>query len=274
MIGITNKYATANIALYGGQVLNFIPQGQKDILWMSEKSLFQNGKAIRGGIPVCFPWFGPHPADKNKPQHGFARLQQWQVQEIKVLADEVTSITLNLKETDFSRQLWPFLFDATIEFIIGKLLEIKLTVTNTGDTPFEYSDALHTYFNISDIKNICITGLQNATYFDSFAMDLKKQEPSVLKFEGETNRRYVQHTDDCIIDDTGLNRKIIVAKTGSKVTVVWNPEEATTKTMSDMEPDGYKTFVCVEPANAYAGIDMVQLAPRQRHTLGTLIEII
>jgi glucose-6-phosphate 1-epimerase len=274
MIAVTNKQATATLALYGGHLLSYQPVGQKDILWMSEKSLFENGKAIRGGIPVCFPWFGPHPADKTKPQHGFARLQEWQVNEVKTNEDESTLVSLNLQETNDSLQLWPFTFNATLDFIIGKTLEVKLTVTNTGDKAFEYSDALHTYFNISDIAGISIEGLQNATYYDGFEMDLKIQQSTSLKFETETNRRYINHSGDCIINDTRYNRKIKVTKNGSKVTVVWNPGEAVTKTIGDMVPDSYKTFVCVEPANAYPGIDMIALAAGESHTLSTTIQLI
>ena len=274
MIAITNELATATIALYGAQALSFIPKGQKDILWMSERSLFETGKAIRGGIPVCFPWFGSHPADTNKPQHGFARLQDWEVNAIKTNEDGSTLVSLYLKVTDLSMQLWPFEFAATINFIVGKTLEIKLTVTNTGDKNFEYSDALHTYFNISNIAAIHIKGLHSGTYYDGFEMDLKVQDAGSLHFTGETNRRYVNHQADCVIHDPVYNRKIDVAKTGSKVTVIWNPGEATAKTIGDMAPEGYKTFVCAEPANAYPGIDMIELAPGESHTLATTVGII
>ncbi len=271
MINISNNLATATIALHGAHILSFLPNGQKDILWMSELSLFETGKAIRGGIPVCFPWFGHHSTDKTKPQHGFARLQEWKVSQVKANEDGSTLVSLLLKETEVSLPLWPFAFAATLDFIIGKTLEVKLTVTNTGNTTFEYSDALHTYFNISDISRIRIEGLHKATYYEGFAMDLKTQESTNLTFSTETNRRYVNHSGDCTITDQGYNRKIKVAKTGSWVTVVWNPGEATAKTISDMVPDGYKTFVCAEPANAYTGIDMIVLAAGESHTLTATI---
>lgn len=272
-IAVTNKYTTANIALHGAHLLNYIPDGQKDIMWMSEQSLFENGKAIRGGIPICFPWFGPHPADRTKPQHGFSRLQEWQVNDIKSNEDGSTLVSLSLKETAASMDLWPYKFNAAIDFNIGKMLEVKLTVTNTGNELFEYSDALHTYFNISDISAIYIEGLHKATYYDGFEMDLKTQEATNLQFDKETNRRYVNYTGHCIINDAGYNRKINVAKNGSKVTVLWNPGEAVTKTIADITPDGYKTFVCAEPANAYPGIDMIELSPGESHTLSTVISV-
>lgn len=271
-IGISGKYASALISLYGAQLLSFKPAGEKEILWMSERSLFENGKAIRGGIPVCFPWFGPHATDQAKPQHGFARLQDWKVLSVKEGAETIT-VRLGLEKSEYSMQLWPHCFNAGIEFIIGKTLEVRLTVTNTGSTAFEYSDALHTYFNISDIAGIDIAGLQHATYYDAFEMELKTQEEELLHFTTETNRRYVNTVAVCTINDPAYKRKIHVSKTGSKVTVVWNPGEATAKTIGDVEPGGYNNFVCVEPANAYAGIDMITLNPGETHTLGTLIEV-
>ena len=272
MICIRTQHASATICLYGAQLLSYIPQGQKDILWMSEDSFFENGKPIRGGVPVCFPWFGPHVTDKTKPQHGFARLQEWDVINTEESKDEMVTVTLSLQESPFSHEFWPCSFKAIAQFSIGKKLEIKLTVTNTGKDAFEYSDALHTYFNISDIAAIDIEGLQNASYYEGFDMDLKKQQTPLFSFTAETNRRYIDHTGDCIINDPGYSRKIRCGKTGSKVSVIWNPWEATAKTMTDIHPGGYKTYVCAEPANAYPGIDMIQLAPGESHTLSTSIE--
>lgn len=271
-VRISTNNAIAEISLHGAQLLSYTPKGQQDIIWMSEKSLFEEGKAIRGGIPLCFPWFGPHPVDKAKPQHGFARLQNWEVKEVKETSDEDIVVAMTLQPSEKSLALWPYHFSATAEFIIGDNLEVKLTVTNTGKETFEYSDALHTYFNISSIDTIAIEGLQDATYFDGFGTELKTQNPHLLYFNTETNRRYVNTTSRCVIHDKGFHRKISVAKTGSKVTVVWNPGEETTKTIGDMLPNGYETFVCVEPANAYAGIDMITLAPGQTHTLSTTIK--
>jgi glucose-6-phosphate 1-epimerase len=271
-IAVSTKNAAADVCLHGAQLLGFKPAGEQEMLWLSEKSVFEKGKAIRGGIPLCFPWFGPHPTDKTKPQHGFARLQYWEVVSVKETAGETVLIELGLKESAASLQLWPYSFLAIARFTIGKSLEVQLTVTNTGKESFEYSDALHTYFNISNIDVIAVEGLQDATYYDAFGTELKTQHGQLLYFNAETNRRYVNTTAGCIIHDKEYNRKISVAKTGSKVTVVWNPGEDTTKTMSDIKPDGYKNFVCVEPANAYAGIDIITLAPGQSHTLHTAIK--
>jgi glucose-6-phosphate 1-epimerase len=273
IMSVTSPHASAQISLYGAQLLEYTPHAQPGVVWMSDRSFFEPGKAIRGGIPLCFPWFGPHPLDAAKPQHGFARLEEWQLVSVEETRDEAMKVTMQLTETGASLQWWPFSFKAIACFVIGKTLELQLTVTNTGNSSFEYSDALHTYFNISNIQDIAIEGLQGATYYEGFGTSLHTQQDPLLYFNSETNRRYVNSTANCTIHDKGFNRKIRVHKTGSKVTVVWNPAAATTKTMHDMPPDAFETFVCVEPANAYPGVDMITLQPGESHTLSTLITI-
>jgi glucose-6-phosphate 1-epimerase len=272
-IQIKNSFATATVSLYGAQVLSFIPIGAADILWMSSKSLFAEGKAIRGGIPVCFPWFGPHASDATKPQHGFARTSNWNVSETSMMANGATHIKLSLHHSPATMALWPYAFSAYLVLTIGQTLTVKLQVHNTGTKSFDYSDALHTYLAISDTSTIKIAGLHQSTYYDAFGTELKNQESEFLHINKEVNRRYVQHTAHCIINDSVLQRKITIAKTGSKVTVVWNPGAATTLTMNDMAEDGYKKFVCVEAVNAYPGIDIITLKPQEEYTLSTTISI-
>lgn len=273
-LSIKNKSATARICLYGAQILSYTPHGQQDILWMSQQSHMSEGKAIRGGIPVCFPWFGPHAVDKTKPQHGFARITAWQVNHIQQLQDGATHIQLQLEHSDATLQLWPHSFKAVIDFVVGALLQVTVTVTNTGKESLAYSDALHTYFNVSNIDAIHLEGFDNSPYYEAFGTELTEQSITVLHPEIENNRRYIQHTGNVIINDPVFNRKIHIAKTGSKVTVLWNPGPIVTKNISDMEPNGYKNFICVEPANAYVGIDMIELAAGGQFGLSTTISVL
>jgi glucose-6-phosphate 1-epimerase len=270
IVTLTNQRATAVVSLYGAQVLSYISAGEADVLWMSDKSLFQEGKAIRGGIPICFPWFGPNPEDSKKPQHGFARLSTWAVKTTNVTPQGYRSITLELKDSAATKTLWPFSFTAQIIVTIDTNLVLTLRCINTGDKKFEYSDALHSYFNVSDIANITIDGLVNATYFPAGIDTGIQQKEKLVAIEKEENRRYLDHTATCIIADKGFRRKISVGKAGSKTTVVWNPGAETTKTMSDMSPDGYKTFICVEAANAFNNI--IKLGPGESFNLSTIIQ--
>lgn len=273
-LNIKNQHCSAGISLYGAQILSYIPNKQQDVLWVSSKSLFEDGKAIRGGIPLCFPWFGPHTTDKTKPQHGFARLSTWQVNVVEQLQQGATHIQLSLRQTATTLALWPFSFTAVIDFIVRSTLQLSFFVTNTGEQKFDYSDALHTYYNISDINNIALEGFDNATYYEAFGNELLQQDKCKLNSGMENNRRYVNHHTKSVIKDPGYNRKITAEKSGSKVTVVWNPGPVTTQKISDMEPEGYRTFICVEPANAYEGVDIIELEPNESFGLSTTISVL
>lgn len=269
---IANTHGTAIVSLYGAHVQSYIPKGQQEVLWMSPLSAFQEGRAIRGGIPVCFPWFGPHATDAQKPMHGFARLSKWEVLKTAALVNGDTMLILCLKANDFTKSVFPYEFTAQIEIVVGKKLDITLIYTNTGTESFVCSDALHSYFNISNVANIGIAGLKDHSYYAAFAKTPDyTQKEEILPIVQEENRRYINHSADCVIADRGYNRNIRVAKRGSKVTVVWNPWEATTKTMNDIPDDGYFTFVCVEAANYYD--NSITLAPNDGYSIATTISL-
>lgn len=264
-VKINNAYAECIVSLYGAHVLSYQPAGQADLLWMSETSAFEQGKAIRGGIPLCFPWFGPHDTDSSKPQHGFARLSMWEVKSTQQLTDGSTEIILTLKENEETLSLWPFLFEAELTVVAGAACTISLQVKNTGDKTFTYTDALHTYFHTSDLSNLQLAGLAGTAYYNGFESETTVQQDELLTITREENRRYINHTNDCLLTDSGYQRKIAVSKTGSKVTVVWNPYKETAKHIGDMPDDGYNTFICAEAANFYT--DAVVLEPGQQHVL-------
>jgi glucose-6-phosphate 1-epimerase len=267
---ITNPFAKAEISLYGAQVLSFIPKGQKDILWMSPQCIYEPGKPMRGGIPVCFPWFGPHAGDSWKPMHGFARLLTWDVTETLALKNGATRLILGLKSNVETTAIWPFAFSAKMIFEIGEKLDVTFCCTNTGNEDFSISDALHSYFSISDIAQIGILGLKDSEYYAGFSMDATiRQKEDILKIAKEENRRYINHIGDCNLTDPTWNRSIQIAKKGSKVTVVWNPGAETVKTMSDIPLSGYRDFVCIEAVNAFA--DTIKLKPGESHCISAVL---
>lgn len=269
---ITNPYAKADISLYGAQVLSFIPNGQKDILWMSPQCIYEAGKPMRGGIPVCFPWFGPHTGDSRKPLHGFARLLTWDVTETSALKNGTTRLILELNSNAETTAIWPYVFSAKMIFEIGERLSVTLCCSNTGDEVFSISEALHSYFSISNIAQIGIHGLKDCEYYAGFSMDaLMRQKEDILKIEKEENRRYINHTGNCILTDPAWNRSIQVAKKGSNVTVVWNPGAETVKTMPDIPVAGYRDFICIEAVNAYAGA--VTLKPGENHCISAILGV-
>ncbi|MBN1398484.1 MAG: D-hexose-6-phosphate mutarotase [Bacteroidetes bacterium] len=269
---INNEFAQTLVSIYGAHVLSFQPKNFSEVLWTSSKSMFEEGIPIRGGIPVCFPWFGPHSSDPEKPQHGFARLQMWKITGTSSLPGGETQICLNLQQNPESQKLWPFSFLAEMIITAGTSLNVAFKCTNTGGEKFSCSDALHSYFTVSDIANIRIKGLKGTSYYNGIAASAtSKQNDEYLNIEKEENRRYVDTTAECIIEDSGLSRKIRVAKTGSRVTVVWNPGAENSKKITDMPDDGYKSMVCVEAVNAYD--DIVTIQPKESHTLTTSIEV-
>ncbi|HOT13707.1 MAG TPA: D-hexose-6-phosphate mutarotase [Bacteroidales bacterium] len=267
---IDNRFAACEVSLYGAQVLSFEPHGEPDIIWLSKKSHYDKGKAIRGGIPVCFPWFGPHAEEKTYPQHGFARLIDWQVENVNNNPDGTTYIALYLCQNDFTKTYWPYDFEARVIITVGEQLKVELKVTNTGTEEFSYTDALHTYFHVSNIEDICVEGLMNAKFYNGpGATQLEAQNVEQLTITKEENRRYIGHSGACSFIDNGYNRKITIEKTGSNTTVLWNPWADTIKTMGDMPSDGYKNMLCIEPANAFN--DIIALKAGESHTLSTII---
>jgi len=270
-LNISNQFATTRICLYGAHIMNFTPTDSKDILWTSPESLFQVGKPIRGGIPVCFPWFGPHKTDQSKPQHGFGRLMYWDVIETAVTPDSETLVRLKLCSSDETRFYWPYDFCAEIIIVVGKSLSVALKVTNTSSTPLNYSCALHTYYNISDIENINIYGLKGARYHNHLEQGDHIQESPNLEIHKAETRHYHDTEATCIIDDPGFGRKILAAKSGSRITTVWNPWAEACAQIGDLPDDGYKTFICIESVNSFD--DLIILNPGESHETSAIISL-
>jgi glucose-6-phosphate 1-epimerase len=268
---IANKYADANISLYGAHITGFRPIGNMDVLWMSPLSKFREGSAIRGGIPVCFPWFGPHESNENLPQHGFARLLNWEVIETKSTQNGESLLSLQLCSSDKTKRYWPYDFCAEMIFTIGLSLTVTLKITNTSSVYFEYTSALHSYFSLSSIENIAIEGLKNTRYQSQLDGGDYLQESPLLRISEAETRHYYNTETPAIIYDPVFNRRIRIDKTGSRNTTIWNPWVETCEEMEDMPDDGYLTFVCLETVNKIG--DIINLAPGEFHQTTAEISI-
>lgn len=270
---IENAQATAEVSLHGGHVTAFQPKSaSQPVLWLSGQAVFDPNKAIRGGIPVCWPWFGDHPTDAGLPAHGFARTSPWKVTNESSNADGSTTLALQLSATTPVPDVWPHRATLLLEITVGEALSIRLTTTNTGDAPFPLTQALHTYFTVSDISNVTIAGLEGARYLDKLKGNAAKPQDGVITIDQEVDRVYTETTADCLIHDPGFDRTIRIAKSGSRSTVVWNPWIEKAKRMGDFPDDGYQTMVCVETTNVGED-DTVTVEPGASHTLAAVISI-
>ena len=268
---VRNSHGEATVALHGGHIMSFQPHDQVPVLWLSSKGQFKTGKAIRGGVPVCWPWFADHPSDPDKPAHGFVRTAIWSVIESEKLADASTRLKLFISESEETIKLWPHRFQLEIDFMVSDVLRIKLISTNTDNKPFKCGGALHSYFNISSISNIMIKGLEGCPYLDKVDQGRRKVQEDSISFNGETDRIYLGTAADCIIEDSGMHRRIRISKNGSRSTVVWNPWIDKAGKMMDFGDDEFKGMVCVETANA--DTDVITLAPGDTHTLEGIIRV-
>jgi D-hexose-6-phosphate mutarotase len=270
MVHVRNAHATADILTYGGQVLSFAPHGRAGVLWTSSAAVYAPGKAVRGGIPVCWPWFGPHPSDPAKPAHGFVRNRPWRVLQTAFDPSGATILRLGLTDDAATNTLWPHAFDLQIQLTIGQQLRAELTTRNSGGATFTVTGALHSYFAIGDIAQVRVQGLDGIEYLDQLSGERHRQEGPVA-ITGETDRIYFGAPGVCVIEDLALRRRIAITSSGSRATVVWNPWVEKARRLADFGDDEYTGMLCVETANA--ADDQISIPPGGTHTLATEIDV-
>lgn len=259
--------ASAEVALHGGHVLRYGADGAPPVLWVSRHAIYAPGKPVRGGIPVCWPWFGPHPSDPAKPAHGFARTRLWEV-----LASGADAgrpwLRLGLRDDEDTRALWPHAFALELTVALGAALDVALTMRNTGDAPLICGGALHSYFAVAAVTQARIIGLEGARYLDQLT-GAEHTQVGAVTIGAEVDRVYHDGGARCAIEDAGLGRRIVVGKAGSRTTVVWNPWAEKARRLADFGDDEYHGMLCVETAMALD--DSVTLAPGDEHTLRATI---
>lgn len=262
--------ASCEVMLHGAHVVSYKPAGSDEVMWLSHEAKAEPGRGIRGGVPVCWPWFATHDSDPSKPDHGFVRKIAWQVYETSASQD-ACSITLGFETADEHAELWDGKASLRLTVRLSDHLRIDLETTNTGQTEFQLSEALHTYFAISDIEAVAVAGLHGAEYLDKLQDNARFTQSGKIRISAEIDRIYQNVTAPALIEDPGLKRKIRVAKEGSTSCVVWNPWIEKSTRLSDMPPEAYRTMVCVETTNA--GGDVITLKPRDSHRLSALIGV-
>lgn len=270
---IDNAHATATVCLQGAHLVTWRPKGQAEpVVWVSEAAKYAPGKSIRGGVPICWPWFGPHASESAFPGHGYARTVMWELTESRAMDDGATRIALLLLQNEQTRAQFPRACRLELILTVGAGLKVELVTTNLDTEAIEIGEALHTYFRIGDIGQARVLGLSGGEYVDKVDGGARKRQDGAIAFQGEVDRVYVNTEAECVIEDPLLKRRIRVAKAGSGSTVVWTPWLEKAEKMGDFGPGkagqgGWREMVCVESGNALDNVVSVPAGGTHRLTV-------
>jgi glucose-6-phosphate 1-epimerase len=259
---VSRRGMTGELYLQGAQVTAWQPAGARPVIFTSSHAIFAPGKAIRGGVPVIFPWFGPHPTDPKAPQHGVARTAAWQLDRVEA-ANEAVTFELSLAAAGFA---------LAYRVAFGADLWLSLAASNTTDQSASFEEALHTYFAVSDVERVVVTGLEASTHIDKTVNFARVAPAGVpLTLVKETDSVYLDVPDRLAITDPGWHRRIVIDKAGAASAIVWNPWPEKAAAMSDLGADNWRGFICVETGNV--ADDDINLPAGATHEMRTRISI-
>jgi len=269
-VRVTTGQCTGEVYLHGAHVTSWKPVGAEEVFFLSRNSRWQGGSAIRGGVPICFPWFGDKADDPKAPAHGFVRTREW---EIEAVVQSGKAITVSMfTASDESSQAWaPGSFRAVYRATFGAELDLELAVINTGARPLRFEEALHAYYDVGDVTQARIAGLDSVEYLDKTDAFRAKQQRGDVTISAETDRVYLNTEAALELRDPVLRRRIHVGKENSRTTVIWNPWVQKGQALSDLGADQWRRMVCIEVSNV--GAFAVQLAPGEAHRMATTIQI-
>lgn len=265
------------VAEQGAQILSYGQDGMEPVIWLSEQATFERGQPVRGGIPVCWPWFGDlarnpqairnqYAGTQSAPFHGLVRAIDWQVVTSGCEADAAT-IELTCAEAAAGELPgWPHRVEVTLRIRLGEALEVSLSSRNLDDHPVSISQALHSYLATADIHQTRVAGLDACPYVDTLADWQNHEQQGDLRFHGETDRIYLALADTLTLVDTAGRRSLQLLSTGSRSAILWNPWIEKSKRLSQFATDAWQRMLCIETANVLD--DARRLAPGECHTLG------
>jgi glucose-6-phosphate 1-epimerase len=269
---ITGPMAEAEIYLHGAQVTAWRPAGEAEVIFLSEHSKWEDGRAIRGGIPVCFPWFRAKADDPNAPAHGFVRTKEWNLESVHAEGDGTVSVVCATRCDEGSRRWWPHEFRLAHRITVGKTLGIELTVTNTGSTAFPFEEALHTYFSVADVEQVEVRGLEGIAFLDNVEGNRRKVQAEGLRLAGPLDNAYIESRGAVELADPVLGRVVRTAKENSSTTIVWNPWRQGAAKLSDLGDEEWRQMICVEASNILGGA--ISLDPGREHTMHAEIGLV
>lgn len=268
---VTAPSASAEIYLHGAHLTSWTPANAEETIFVSEHSHWQDGQAIRGGIPICFPWFRAKADDPKAPTHGFVRTKEWNLDSVSVDGESVTVIC-STESDESTRRWWPHEFRLAHVLTIGRSLRLQLIVTNTGQDSFRFEEALHTYFRVGQAKDVLVRGLDGVTYLDNVDGNREKVQPGDLRFTTKTDNAYLNTRSAVELIDPILHRTLRTEKENSATTIVWNPWQEGAASLSDFGDEEWQGMACVEASNMLGAA--VSLAPGGEHTRQATLSIV
>jgi glucose-6-phosphate 1-epimerase len=266
-IAIKSAAATAEIYLHGAHVTSWIPAGGEEVLFLSGKAQYQDGKAIRGGVPICFPWFNAKADDPRAPSHGLVRTKSWELESILHEGNAIV-VALSTASDETTRKWFPHDYRAVMRVTVGSELKMELIVTNTGAEPLTFQEALHTYYRVGNVAEVRLASLDGVAYLDNTEGNIEKVQRGENTFNRRIDNAYVNTEADLVLTDPSMNRRVLIGKQHSRNTVVWNPWDELAATMADLG-DEWPRFLCVEAANIRG--NAVTLPPGEQHTMTATI---
>ena len=269
-IQVASSGCSGEIHLHGAQVTSWKPAGVEEAIFLSRRARWEQGKAIRGGIPICFPWFRGKADNPQAPAHGVVRSKVWTLESIEQDADAV-SVSLSSASDPDSRRLWPGEFRVLQRATFSKELKLELTISNTGTSPFRFEEALHTYYRVGDVRKVRVRGLDGVTYLDNTDGNREKKQHGDVVIGAPTDNAYMNSAAGLQLLDPVLKRQIQIVKQNSHTTVIWNPWAEGARALSDLGEDEWEHMVCVEASNILD--NAIELAPAETHTITVIMAV-
>jgi glucose-6-phosphate 1-epimerase len=269
-VSVNCAACTGEIYLHGAHVTSWKPAGREDVFFVSAKSRWEHGRAIRGGVPICFPWFGDKTGDPKAPAHGFARTREWQLDSLTAAEDGVT-VSMSLVSDDETKPFWSADFRLVHRITFASELTLELELTNTGTSPLRFEEALHAYHRVGDVQKIRLAGLDAVQYLDKTEANVKKTQHGDIAIVSETDRVYLNTAGAVELEDPVFRRRTRVAKGNSFTTVVWNPWVQKAHSMADLGDDEWTEMICIETSNVSDFV--VDVAPGAQHTMTARVSV-
>jgi len=269
-VRITSPEVEGEMYLHGAHITSWKPTGKEEVLFLSSQSRWEQGHAIRGGIPICFPWFGGKADDPKAPAHGFVRTKAWQLETIARVEDGVT-VSMSTESDEDTKRWWPAEFRLVYRVTFASELRLELVVTNTGKASLRFEEALHAYHRVGNILKTGVGGLCTVHYIDKTESNRKKIQYGEIAIVSETDRVYLNTSNAIELEDPVLRRRTRVAKENSRTTVVWNPWVQKAHSLSDFADDEWMQMICIETSNV--SDFAVDLAPGQQHKMKAVVSV-